>query len=126
MLRGCRTLEHFFVCTLFTFIRICYNEGNISLAKKGDDLAMPMLFSNWLSVILWAAALVVLLAVEANTFNLVTIWFAVGALAALITRVTARASQHFACKISLRFVIEKRSASGISLRPCIGHLHVKV
>lgn len=36
-------------------------------------------------MILWAVALVALIALEAATANLVSIWFAVGALAALIT-----------------------------------------
>lgn len=39
----------------------------------------------WPLLLLWASVIVVLVVIEAMTLNLVTIWFAVGALASLIT-----------------------------------------
>ena len=45
---------------------------------------MSTFFSEYGLTLLWAAALVTLLAVEAGTTNLVSIWFALGALIALI------------------------------------------
>lgn len=46
---------------------------------------MPLFLASWGSLTWWVITLVVLLIVEACTVNLVTIWFAVGALAAIIT-----------------------------------------
>ena len=46
---------------------------------------MPLFFTLWGALPLWVLVLTVLLIVEASTVNLVTIWFAVGALAAIIT-----------------------------------------
>lgn len=46
---------------------------------------MPLFFSSLGALPFWVLSLAVLLIVEACTVNLVTIWFAVGALAAAIT-----------------------------------------
>ena len=45
---------------------------------------MSDFFLNYGFTLLWAAALIVFLVIEAETANLVTIWFAAGALAALL------------------------------------------
>ncbi len=50
------------------------------ISKKGCDLMLP-------AIIIWSIAFVILFIIETQTFQFVTIWLALGALAALIAAV---------------------------------------
>ncbi len=53
-------------------------------------------------LVAWAAVMIVMLVIEAVTFNLLTIWFAVGALAAIIA---AALGASFPLQMSVFFVV---------------------